>query len=265
MSRGKARWQLNKQTQNPAQSNSDYGNGIYRRRIRVENYPQRVVAELEDVTHAFRLTLHHDGRVVNDVTAQPIRYPFDTCPGAVDRLRPLLGMPLAADARSLRETLQPGQNCTHLYDLALLAIAHAARTERQRLFDIAVPDERENGALLELNRDGATVHQWLVQNHRIVEPVELAGNPMMQGFFQWASKAFSEDLLESALVLQRGYFVAQVRRSDYMHAGGRPAAADNMPDGACYTYNSPVVHTAVHTYGMARDFSASAEQLLKFV
>jgi formate-dependent nitrite reductase cytochrome c552 subunit len=88
---------------------------------------------------------------------------------------------------------------------------------------------------------------------------------MMQGFFRWASKAFSGDFLESALVLQRGYFVAQVRRSDYLNAGGRPATADNMPEGACYTYNSPVVHSAIHTDGMARDFTGTAEQLLEFV
>ena len=250
---------------NRAQSNPDYGNGIYRRRIRLEKHSRQVVAELEDVTHAFRLILTHDDSNIIDVAAQPIRYPFDTCPGAVDQFKPLLGQPLAAGPASIRELLDPGQNCTHLYDLATLAMAHTARPERQRVYEVSVPDEGENGAMIELACDGAIVHCWRVQDHEVVEPAEFSGNPMKQGFFRWASQVFDGDALEAATVLQRGYFVAQVRRSDYLNAGGRPATADNMPEGACYTYNRPVVSAAIHTEGMARDFTETAEQLLSFV
>lgn len=246
-------------------SNPDYGKGIYRRRVRLENHPQQVVAELEDLSHGFRLSLSHDGHCVTDISAQPIRYPFDTCPGAVAQLKPLLGCALDTDSGGFRRILDPGQNCTHLYDLTLLALAHAGRDSKSRVYDITVPDERDDGAMIELRCDSILLHQWRVRQHRIVEPSELAGKSMQQGFYAWASGLFSADQLEAAVVLQRGYFVAQLRRTDFMHAGGRPATEDNMPNGACYTYNSGVVEKAIHTDGMARDHTASAEQLLQFV
>jgi Protein of unknown function (DUF2889) len=253
---------LNKSSAN---SNPDYGSGIYRRRIRLENRPQQVVAELEDTTHAFRLTLAHDDGCVTDIVAEPIRYPFDSCPGAVALLQPLIGCSLDTDSSSLRRLLEPGHNCTHLYDLALLALAHSARPSRLRIYDICVPDELENGTAIKLVCDGITVHEWQVRSHQVVAPATLAGNPLKQGFYRWASDEFSGESLESALVLQRGYFVAQSRRYDYMRSGGRPAQDDNMPEGACYTYNAGVVEQAIHTDGMARDFTDTAEKLLQFV
>ncbi len=87
----------------------------------------------------------------------------------------------------------------------------------------------------------------------------------MQGFYPWAVKVFSKDELEAAVILQRGYFVAQTRRYDYKNSAGRPALEDNMPEGACYTYNAGVVEQAFQTEGMVRDFTGTQEQLLKFV
>lgn len=245
--------------------NPDYGSGVYRRRVRLVKQAQQVVAELEDTTHAFRLVLSHDDGVVTAISAQPIRFPFDSCPGAVARLQPLVGCALATDAVALREILEPGQNCTHLYDLAQLALAHAVRPGRERIYDIVVPDELEQGTNVEVSCDNNTVHAWTVRSDYIVAPAEFAGKPLKRGFYHWASQAFSGDLLEAAIVLQRGYFVAQSRRQDYMNQGGRLALADNMPQGACYTYNAGVVEKAVHTAGMGRDFTDTAEQLLKFI
>jgi hypothetical protein len=247
------------------QGSPDYGSGVFRRRVRLENRPRQVTAELEDINHGFRLTLSHDGQRVTDIAAEPIRYPFDTCPGAVAMLKPLVGCALDSESSALRRTLPPGQNCTHLYDLALLALAHSARPARDRIYDVTVPDEIEDGALVTLNCDGVAVHEWRVRSHHLVEPPLLAGNPMQKGFYRWASEEFSGDSLEAAQVLQRGYFVAQSRRYDYMNSGGRLAKNDNMPDGACYSYNTGVVEQAVHTAGMARDFTDAADQLLKFV
>ncbi|WP_162846141.1 DUF2889 domain-containing protein [Seongchinamella sediminis] len=245
--------------------NPDYGNGVYRRRIRLVNSAGQVRAELEDTTHAFRLTLVHALARVTDVVAEPIRYPFNTCPGAVDQLQPLLGCHIGAAAGESRRRLDPGQNCTHLYDLALLALAHARRDDRERVYDITVPDEKGSTSRISVARDGIVIHAWQVDSHCVASPREFAGQPLKKGFYHWASAAFCGDRLEAAQVLQRGYFVAQSRRQDYMNAGGRPATADRMPDGACYSYNTGVVERAVHTAGMGRDFSNRQDDLLRFI
>ena len=245
--------------------NPDYGNGIYRRRIRLENLPQHVIAELEDATHGFRLKLSYADEQVSDISAQPIRYPFNTCPGAVDALKPLIGCALTTDSSSLRRVLDPGQNCTHLYDLAVLALAHSTRSTQHKVYDIIVPDERESGSSISVLCDGEPVHQWQVKSHCLTEPQFLQGKPLMHGFYSWAIKAFSKDELEAAIILQRGYFVAQTRRYDYINSAGRSALGDKMPEGACYTYNAGVVEQAFQTEGMVRDFTDTQEQLLKFV
>ncbi len=256
---------MNSNAENVDSGNQGYGQGVYRRRILLQKTTSGVRAELEDVTHAFRLFLAHDGATVTEVMAEPLRYPFDTCPAAVEKLHPLIGRALDVDASSLRALLDPGQNCTHLYDLTLLAMAHAVREADSRLYDITVPDDSGGGVEIEVACDGVPVHRWTVREHQLIQPSPHAGMTLQKGFYRWACAAFADDSLEAAQVLQRGYFVAQVRRQDYMRAGGRPATADNMPDGACYSYNKGVVEKAVHTHGMARDFSTGAEQLLRFL
>lgn len=248
-----------------AERNPNYGSGIYRRRIRLIHRPRQVVAELEDTTHGFRLTLSHDNNKVTNIVAEPIRYPFDTCPGAVASLHPLIACPLDIDSNTMRSVLNPGRNCTHLYDLALLALAHCGRAGQQRIYDISVPDECDSGTEIQVSCDGTALHKWHVTDHKIVQPTSLQGKPLMHGFYHWASAQFAGDALEAALVLQRGYFVAKSRRYDYMNSAGRLAREDNMPEGACYTYSSGVVEHAVHTGSMGRDFTDTPDQLLKFV
>jgi hypothetical protein len=248
-----------------SQGNPDYGSGTYRRRVRLAKRPGQLLAELEDTTHGFRLVLAHDGSRVTDIAVDPIRYPFDSCPGAAAMLTPLVGCPLATGQTALRSLLDPGQNCTHMYDLAGLALAHFSRAARERLYDISVDDEGELGAVIGVDCDGAPLHRWRVMSHTVVEPSCCEGKPMLRGFYPWASSMFSGDALEAAVVLHRGYFVAQSRRQDYMNMAGRSATQDKMPDGSCYTYRNGVVERAVHTGGMGRDFTNTADQLLKFL
>lgn len=245
--------------------NPDYGTGVLRRGIRLSNRRGEIIAELEDSIHAFRLRILHDNRRILSLLADPIRYPFDTCPSAVAQLNALVGQSLAMDAGDCRQLLDPGNNCTHLYDLALLALAQWQRGGVDRVYAASIPDEVAAGTDIELSCNGEILFQWRVKGHLIVTPGHLAGQPMMRGFYRWASTEYAGERLEAALILQRAYFVAQARRSDYLNAGGRLAVADNMPEGACYTYNSGVVEKAVHTAGMGRDFSSTPEQLLKFL
>jgi hypothetical protein len=110
-----------------AKPNVRYGNGVFRRRIRLRADAGRVTVELEDGNHGFRLRLHHDGHTVTGIDADTLRHPFGTCAEAVLPLREFVGHRLAAGAKSLRERLDPGAHCTHLFDMAMLAVHHASR------------------------------------------------------------------------------------------------------------------------------------------
>lgn len=243
--------------------NPDYGSGVFRRRLHWQATPGCVAVALEDSNHGFRLRLHHDGRQIARVEAEPVRHPFTTCPEAVGNARQIEGLALT-EVAAQRARLPQASNCTHLVDMALLAATHAEDVGQERHYDIAVDDEKEGVTVARIECDGRLVHRWTIRDHAIETPAELTGRPVMRGFYAWATAEFTALALEAAQLLQRGYFVAQARRSVYLPVERYPAASDGMPSGACYSYNTGAVERALRIRGSVRDYSPSAERLLQF-
>ncbi len=249
----------------------NYGNGVFRRRLRIQvshDVPNpaagSILVELEDNNHAFRVRLRHDGATVREAASDSVRHPFTTCPEASQPLQRVLGVPLDADEQSVRQRLVPGDNCTHLFDMTMLALGHASDFGLDRVYDITVDDEHDGIMRARITCNGQMVHDWQVQGHTLVTPVEYAGKPVMRGFYAWAAKVFAGMPLEAAVALQRGFFVAQSRRYISQPIAKYPATTDGVRDGICYSYNHGVVERALRIEGSVRDHTASAERLLKF-
>lgn len=247
--------------------NPNYGTGTFRRRIRLENRPGEVLGALEDTNHGFRVIVRHDGQRVTAIEPEVMRVPFTSCPGAVERLKPLVGSAIGDSARDLTATAGATSNCTHLLDLTILAIRHAASGLPVRQWDVTVTDEPEDGdSIVSVDRDGQHVFEWHARHFYITQPAELAGKPLYLGFGRWASDYFEEAALEAAFIMQKGYFVAQARRFDLSAAAGEPALVSGQSmAGACYTYTPGIMEQGVRTADSARDFSEHPEALLKFV
>lgn len=247
------------------QPNPNYGTGAFRRRLRWWTAEGRVDVELEDSNHGFRLSLHHDGQRITDVTVDPVRYPFTTCPEAVRAVERIVGIGLD-DPVKLRERLPGGENCTHMADMALIAAAHARHLGMERRYDMTITDERDGVTQARIECDGEALFEWWVRANAIESPVALAGRPVMRGFYAWAVQTFvDEKSLEAAQALQRGFFVAQARRYSYLPVERHPAITDGMPRTSCYSYNTGAVERALRIQGSVRDYSGSAEGLLSFV
>jgi hypothetical protein len=248
--------------------NPGYGSGVFRRRLHWRALEGLVEVELEDSNHGFRLQLHHDGRQITDVTVEPVRFPFTTCPEAMRGVQHIIGRSLenaAETTTALREQLPQANNCTHMVDMSLLAAAHVHDVGSERFYDIAVADECDDVTHARIDCDGQRIHEWSIRAHNIETPAELAGKPVMRGFFGWATGTFSGMPLEAAQALQRGYFVAQARRWSYEPIEQHPASTDGMPLGSCYSYNTGAVERALRIQGSVRDCSESSERLLQFV
>lgn len=246
-------------------SNPDYGHGAFRRRIRLYNEPGQVGAELEDCNHGFRLIIKHQHQYINAIEVEALRYPLSSCPGAIKPLQALVGCRLDSSLNTFKQASQPRNNCTHLYDLALLAINHAQRNELERIYDVEVPDSMDTKQSMSVLRNGQQIHHWEIDRQLIVKPNGLVDKPVMQGFSKWSQQHFNDaDNLEAALVLQRGYFVARARRVELNNRGGEPAVNDTMMTGACYSYSPNVVERSWRLPGTVRDFSDCPEQLLTF-
>src|SRR5690606_3542405 len=84
--------------------NPAYGQGTFRRRIRLEGHDGHVRAALEDTNHGFCVTIHHDGQVVTAISPEAKRTPYDTCPEAGRNLQALVGSRIDSSARDLNLT-----------------------------------------------------------------------------------------------------------------------------------------------------------------
>lgn len=227
--------------------NADYGTGSAIRRVSLRAQSNRVDAHLLDNFHEMRCSIEHDASIVTAVTGQSVRIPTTACPGAVGQLQSLVGLPISTPRRDFYAGGIARHHCTHLLDLAVMAIGHAQRPSADILYEAEVPDEVEAPVPVSIWRNGRLVCRWLVRQGTILEPVELQGKPLGAGFAAWASLAFEQDQLEAATILSRTWLIAVGRRYRPSQAAGRPARDNPQMLGRCYAYSAGPVETAVMT------------------
>lgn len=242
--------------------NPAYGTGIFRRRIRLVGTKRRVSAGLEDNYHAMHCRIEHDGSVVTSVEASLTRIPMTTCPGAKEPIRALIGQPLTTHLPAIYRRNSPRLNCTHLFDLTCLAIAHATRGDSTRQYDVEVPDERGAPVAMLVKRDGTVVLAWQSFEGRITAPEDLAGRPLVAGFMRWAVQSLAGEPLEAAMVLHKACFVSNARHFLTDESWLLEPVQESTMQGVCHTYQSGTVEHAVRLRHVARDFTDRPEELL---
>jgi hypothetical protein len=222
----------------------------FRRRFRVTPGPGRVRTEVEDDYHCMAVTLHHAGGVVTRVEAEQDRAPWSTCPGATAKVeQTFTGMALDAFPARGEKTA----NCTHLYDLALLAAAHAGDAQ-PLVYDILACDPEDGHRRLELRRDGVALLSWAEQDGRFVAPAELAGLSLRD--MRRYVDALTPELQEAARLLRWAGFIAHGRQIPM----SQQSDAARMPPN-CYTFQ-PEMAAKARRVGEIREFSAGAAQPL---
>ena len=241
--------------------NAGFGQGIFRRCLRLIAEPGQVRAGLEDTNHAMRIVLRHDGERVTDIESGMTRIPMSTCPGAAVPLRAFVGKPLAPYPPRPSALVNPRVNCTHLHHLALLAMAHALRGGC-RQYDVEVPDEHPDPVWSSVRRDGVEVHRWRTFGARIVGPDAFAGLPMREGLARWAAERFLGDELEAAFVLANAYVVSFARRFDTEAWAGEPAVDHSYMAGKCFSYQPEMVQRGTYLANATRDTTAPDTPLL---
>lgn len=243
--------------------NPDFGSGVYRRRVRLLGQPGLVLAEMEDCNHGFRCRLYHDGSRITAIEPEALRTPLTTCVGALQPIQAMVGTPLDIDSRQLARAMNPRSQCTHLYDLAALAIHHGLRGCPERIFDVAIPDEDGIPTLATVTLNGTLLLSWTISEWVIKNEGPLHGRSLGKGFSKWASEFYQGDERDGAFILQKGYFVSNARRYDINQLEGE--AVTEVSGIACYSYSPGIIETAVRTADSTRDFTDTPEQLLQFL
>ncbi len=222
----------------------------FRRRFRIAPEAGAVSAAVEDDFHCMTVTLRHDGARIGGVEARTIRAPWTTCPGAEQVLEETFaGTPLTEAARrGLKQA-----NCTHLYDLAVLAAAHAGDAQETR-YEVLVADPVDGLGVAEIRRDGAPLLRWTLAGMELAEPAELAGRNLMQ-LRDWID-ALDPATREAAKILQWACLIAHGRRIPLEHQSD----ATRMPPN-CYTFQPAMARQALRV-GEIIDFSRGEREPL---
>jgi len=235
--------------------------GLLRRRIEIATRPDvggggEARAVVEDDYHHFRVTVRHQARQVTEAYSASRRFPTAICPLAGDQLAELVGMSLSASSVAVMLQTDARQQCTHMIDLAGLAVAAAAQGVARRTYDVEVPDRIRGRSRPALWRDGALVLTWEMDGPMIIQPEPYAGRAIGSGFTGWAQGHLPPDLAEAALVLRRAVFISGGRGID-LDAPGRQTG----PMGGCWTWQPERAARAVRIKGSTLDFTDRAEDL----
>jgi len=222
----------------------------FRRRFRVTPAEGRVQAEVEDDFHCMSVIVHHDGTTANAIEPEMRRAPWTTCPGAVEKLKQTFA------GVALKDFAIRGEkkiNCTHLYDLAMLAAEHAFDAA-PTVYDILVSDPIDGERRAELRQDGNLLLSWSVANFTLLAPAEVAGLALfnMRTWIETLDpiKRRAAKLLQWGNMIANGRAIPLEQQSD----------ATKMPPN-CYTFQPEraVIATRV---GVIRDFSGDGVEPL---
>jgi hypothetical protein len=230
------------------------------RRIVLQPGPGWIGGALEDDMHHFRIRLDHaDGRITA-VHAMGVRTPWTACTGAAPHIEAELTGELLADVAARDAT----QQCTHLFDLAIVCAAHTGDTE-PTVFDMRVADRvgademgggRTTGAL---SVNGVEKMLWQLDGTMIEGPERFAGRDMKR-VSKWKSE-FPPDEAEWATLLRRAIFISPARVYDAPY-GKKASDMGPWRMGVCYNYQLPQAEESTCLFDR-HDFSMSGNKPLQ--
>jgi hypothetical protein len=174
-------------------------------------------------------------------------------------LRSLVGSPLDARSTAILGRVRPNEHCTHLVDLAGLAIAHAYAGRATREYDLTIPDRVGNRSEPVLARDGAVLLQWVVEGGTIVDPPPFSGVSVTGGFRGFVERELDVDTAEAAVVLRRGTMISWGRS---MQLDDVDVAAELDMLGSCHTFTVDSAEHELRKVGSTWVFTDAPDRLL---
>lgn len=240
--------------------------GALRRKIVLDAGAEGVVrAGVEDDFHHFNVTIHHAGGRVTDVVSRHLRTPWLSCAGAGAMLRQLIGAPVSADHGAISGAIDAHSQCTHQYDLALMAVAQAARggvrTYQIDVGDLPAGADGPQTRQACVRRDGVVVLDWTLDGSTVLAPAAAAGLNLRK-LDMAALAAEDAEYAEAVLALRRAVMISGGRGRDLDQHDSLHAFAERM-SGACFAFQPVRFDQGLRNRGTVRDFSANPELLLK--
>ena len=247
--------------------------GRARRMIDLKRWDQHtVVGWLEDDFHHFGVTLVHEGTVITDVSATAVRYPWTSCGFAPHALQPLIGKTISPRSSDIGQRLAMREQCTHIFDLTGLVMAHAMRGIAHRHYQTITESRQILGwknhknpifgpTTICLLQDGIKAMQWHSERGEIVDSDTGHHQALGRGFREW-TESLDVECGEYATIMRRALLVS----------GGRSMVHDNYPNAAamdqpelCYSFQASRREKAMRMHNTTKDYADSPEAMLACV
>jgi len=218
---------------------------VFHRRVELVAGDGTVTAAIEDFNHHFEITVAHDGERVTGFTANPVRAPWSQCPGAAAELDELVGAPIGVRPASAH----PDRHCTHLIDLACVAVRFAGSTGRRR-YDAEITDWDQPISSAVIVRDDGLRLEWQVSRMAIEGPEPYTGRSLGGGFTPWVLTELDADTAEAALILRRAAWMSPSRGFDLDSFATLDQTG--LGEGVCFATQPQRIHIATRNVGAAR-------------
>jgi hypothetical protein len=168
----------------------------------------------------------------------------------------LVGLTLEEAGDLRRWAADRSGHCTHMLDLALLAVRHAG-DPAPPAYEMWVRPPAGRHRLAWLRRDGIPLLEWRLDGTTITGPPPWSGvDTATGGFFSLLRGSFPADVAEAAIVLRRA---CQVAAGDVLDLDRVAVAADvAIVDGSCHTL-TPGVASRARRQHLASEISMSGE------
>ncbi|MES2898995.1 MAG: DUF2889 domain-containing protein [Pseudomonadota bacterium] len=223
--------------------------GALHRRVVLDARGMHVSAAVEDDFHHFALRVTHDGTEVTGLEATALRNPWASCPSASAQLQQLVGTRLDAGGNGIDHF----QQCTHQYDLALMALAQALRGGR-RDYLARVSDPVDGRGKATLERDGQPLMAWSLDVSTIVAGTHLVGANLRKLDIDSIDDA---ETAEAVKLLRRSVMVAGGRGHNFDQYASLAVFAGRMT-GACFAFQAHRLDEGLRVRGSVRDFSGGS-------
>ena len=230
-----------------------FPSGLWRR-IVIQPGPGWTGGALEDDMHRFHLRIDHTVGAITAMQARAVRHPWSACVDAAPHICAELEGEKLADVAAR----DPAQQCTHLFDLAILCAAHAGDMA-PTVFDMRVADRQEDCTTATLHQNGEEMLRWMLRG-TIIEGSERFAGRNIKRVSQW-KREYSPQEAEWATLLRRAIFISGGRV--YMPQMDKRAvemATGRM--GVCYNYQLPQAEQSTPIF-RNRDFSVSGHEPLE--
>lgn len=220
----------------------------YARRIDVRTSPGRVVAEMEDYVHHFRVELEHTEGVVTRAVGTGVRVPWATCPIGAAGVARLAGAKVGPDTGDTWVGPDRTDQCTHVIDLAAVAVAHAGRPSVR--YDARVSPAGGPRRRAVLLADGEPVLEWELEDDVVTAGLFAGLRVRSRELKQRMRELPDPDQREHVAILRRACHIAPSRAVDLDDY--EVANQIGIIDSSCHTLQPDVAATSRRVRGSAR-------------